>query len=151
MAVPKLRTGSYFPDHHSSIRLVGAVPTEQADKRTEVKAAVTSAWRLSNSAVDASEDSFLGIHNRLHSPVDFALHRLVLPFRVLHFPTSRRPCSAQTHIVLDPIRRYFGGTGKVDDLTQPLELFVELSAPVVTHDENINIVLGNVLDLLPPG
>ena len=55
MAVPKLRTGSYFPDHHSSIRLVGAVPTEQADKRTEVKAAVTSAWRLSNSAVDASD------------------------------------------------------------------------------------------------
>lgn len=30
-----------FPDHHSYIRLVGAVPT---DERTEVKAAVTSAW-----------------------------------------------------------------------------------------------------------
>jgi hypothetical protein len=44
VAVLKLRTGSYFPDHRSYIRLVGAVPTEQADKRTEVKAAVTSAW-----------------------------------------------------------------------------------------------------------
>ena len=44
MAVLKLRTGSYFPDHHSNIRLVGTVPTEQTDERTEVKAAVTSAW-----------------------------------------------------------------------------------------------------------
>ena len=41
MAVLKLRTGSYFPDHHSNIRLVGAVPT---DEWIEVKAAVTSAW-----------------------------------------------------------------------------------------------------------
>jgi len=69
VAVPKLRTGSYFPDHHSNIRLVGAVPTEQTDERTEVKAAVTSAWRPSNSAVDASEDSVLGTHNCLHSRV----------------------------------------------------------------------------------
>lgn len=69
MAVPKLRTGSYFPDHHSNIRLVGTVPTEQTDERTEVKAAVTSAWRPSNSAVDASEDSVLGTHNCLHSRV----------------------------------------------------------------------------------